>query len=59
MLALMSIPVASSMAQKAARVTRPPPIRSASLPPYIRDSDPNSGPRKAIWAACSEACAVL
>jgi nitrite reductase (NADH) large subunit len=34
-------------------------MRSASLPPYTRDSDPSSGPMNAICAACRDACAAF
>ena len=46
------------MPANTASVTLPPPMRSASLPPYTRDSEPSSGPMNAIWAACSDACAA-
>src|ERR1700730_15871565 len=37
----------------------PPPTRSDSQPPGGRAIEPSSGPMNAIWAACSDAWAVI
>lgn len=50
--AATSTPAETTMPTKVQKVTRPPPTRSASLPPAIRETEPSSGPTKAIWAAC-------
>ena len=47
------------MPANTASVTLPPPMRSASLPPYTRDTEPSSGPMNAICAACNDACAAV
>src|SRR4051794_2263809 len=50
-LAATRIDDAATMAAKQYMVILPPPILSASLPPYGRLIEPRSGPIQAIWAA--------
>ena len=52
-------PAAKTIATNVYSVILPPPMRSASLPPNGRAIEPSSGPMKAIWAACSAACAAV
>ena len=53
------MPAAKIIATNVYRVILPPPMRSASLPPNGREIEPSSGPRNAICAACSDACAAV